>query len=131
MFRLGPVRVVVLYCLATLAAPLASRAQEALPLPTAGKAAIQRALGENTELDFVDQPLADVVEFLKQRHVIEIQLDARALADAGLGSDTPITRKIKDISLRSVLRLVLGELDMTYVVRDGFLLLTTKTEAEN
>lgn len=131
MFRLGPVRVVVLCCLATWAAPLAGRAQEALPLPTPGKAAIRQALAEKTELDFVDQPLAEVVESLKQQHAIEIQLDRRAMEDAGLGSDTPITGRLKDISLRSVLRLVLGELDMTYVVRDGFLLLTTKTEAEN
>lgn len=131
MFRLGPVRAIVLCCLATLAAPLAGRAQEALPLPTPGKEAIRQALAEKTELDFVDQPLADVVEHLKQQHAIEIQLDRRAMEDAGLGSDTPITGKLKDISLRSVLRLVLGELDMTYVVRDGFLLLTTKTEAEN
>lgn len=131
MFRLGPVRVVVLCCLATLSAPPAGRAQEALPAPAPGEAAIQQALAEKTEFDFVDQPLAEVVANLKQQHAIEIQLDTRAMEDAGLGSDTPITRKIKDISLRSVLRLVLGELDMTYVVRDGFLLLTTKTEAEN
>jgi hypothetical protein len=95
------------------------------------EAKIVAALEDNTELEFADQPLADVVEYLKERHGIEIQLDNRALADAGLGSDAPITRNLKGVSLRSALRLTLGELDLTYVIRDEVLLITSNTEAEN
>ena len=131
MLRLGPVRVVVLCCLGTLVAPPVGRAQQALPLPTPGEAQIGQALADTTELDFDNQPLEKVAEYLKQRHALEIQIDRRALEDAGMGSDTPITRKLKDVSLRSALRLVLDELDLTFVVRDGFLLITTKMEAEN
>jgi hypothetical protein len=95
------------------------------------EAKIYDALGEKTEMDFSDQPLSDVIDYLKNRHEIEIQLDSKALADSGLGSDTTITRNVKGVSLRSALRLLLGELDLTYVVRDEILLITTKTEAEN
>jgi hypothetical protein len=95
------------------------------------EAKIIAALDDKTELEFVDQPLTDVVEYLKERHEIEIQLDSRALSDEGVGSDTPVTRNIKGISLRSALRLMLGELDLTYVIRNEVLMITTKTEAEN
>jgi hypothetical protein len=95
------------------------------------EAKIIAALDDKTELEFVDQPLSDVVEYLRERHEIEIQLDNKALADAGLGSDTPVTRNIKGITLRSALRLMLGEMDLTYVIRNEVLMITSKTEAEN
>jgi hypothetical protein len=92
---------------------------------------ILAALDEQTELDFLEQPLNDVMDYLKQRHDIEIQLDTRALIDAGIGSDTPITRNIKGITLRSALKLVLGELDLTYALRNEVLLITSKAQADN
>jgi tetratricopeptide (TPR) repeat protein len=95
------------------------------------EAKIVAALDDKTELEFVDQPLSDVVDYLKERHEIEIQLDSKALTDEGIGSDTPVTRNIKGITLRSALRLMLGEMDLTYVIRNEVLMITTKTEAEN
>lgn len=95
------------------------------------EAKILAALDEPTELDFVEQPLSDVLDYLKQRHGIEIQIDARALADSGLGTETPITRAIKGITLRSALKLILSELDLTYVMRNEVLLITSRAEADN
>ena len=93
--------------------------------------AILSALDEKTDLDFTDQALADVVEYLKQRHGIEIQLDSKALSDAGVATDTPVTRNIRGISLRSALKLLLSEYDLTYVIANEVLMITSKTEAEN
>jgi len=95
------------------------------------EAKIAAALDDKTELEFADQPLSDVVEYLKERHGIEIQLDTKALTDAGIGSDTPVTRNLKGITLRSALRLMLSEMDLTYVIRDEVLKITSKTEAES
>lgn len=92
---------------------------------------ILAALDEPTEVDFTDQPLQDVIDFLKEKHQIEIQLDKRALEDAGQGSDTPITRNLKSVTLDSALDLMLGELDCTYLIHDEVLLITTQTVAEN
>ncbi|HUY32593.1 MAG TPA: hypothetical protein VMV69_07400 [Pirellulales bacterium] len=116
-------------CLLLVPALLAG--QESQPPLGEREAAIEAALTEQTSLDFTDQPLSDVVEILKQTHKIQIQLDNKALADAGVGSDTTITRQIHDVKLSSALDMLLGELDLTYVIRDEVLLITTKTEAEN
>ena len=82
-------------------------------------------------MDFIETPLSDVIDNLKERHHIEIQLDNKALGDVGIGSDTPITRNLKGVSLRSALRLLLHELNLTYVILDEVLLITTPEEAES
>jgi hypothetical protein len=92
---------------------------------------ILQALDEPTDIDFEEQALSDVVDYLKQRHGIEIQLDKKALSDAGIGSEMPVTRSIKGITLRSALKLLLGEMELTYVLRNEVLMITSKTEAEN
>ncbi len=91
---------------------------------------IQEALESPTRMEFTEMPLQDAVAYLKDYHDIEIQLDNRALEDAGVGSETPVTRNVNGISLKSALRLLLGEYDLTYIVKDEVLLITTQDKAE-
>ena len=93
-------------------------------------ASIRAALDQKTDIKFIETPFSGVFDDLKQRHGIEIQLDRRALDDAGIPRDMPITRSIKDVTLRSALNLLLHDLDLTYVVQNGVLMITTTTEAQ-
>jgi hypothetical protein len=93
------------------------------------EAAILKALEEKTVVEFVETPLQDAFEYLQKKHKIEIQLDKKALDDAGLGTDTPMTRSLKDVSLRAALRLLLKEYDLTFVIDNEVLLITTIDEA--
>jgi len=88
-------------------------------------------LKKPTELDFVDTPLSEVVNYLRDRHQIEIQLDQKALQGVGVDTNTPITKSLRGISLRSALRLLLRDLDLTYVIKDEVLLITTPEQAGN
>jgi hypothetical protein len=92
---------------------------------------IDTALDEPCELDFADQPLADVLSQLAEQHHVQVFLDQKALSDAGVATDTPVTRSIKGLSLRTALKLILEELDLTYLIRNEVLKITSKTEAEN
>jgi hypothetical protein len=92
---------------------------------------ILNAMEDTTTLEFIETPRQDVVDYLKGMHGIERQVDNRALEDVGIGSDTPITRNLNGITLRSALRLMLKDLDLTYVIRDEVLLITTAEEAES
>ena len=94
-------------------------------------ARINAALMSPTEIVCSNTPLKQLVEQLKSRHKIEIQLDSAGLKDAGLDENTPITKNIKDISLRSALRLLLDELQLKYVVRNEVLLITTPQRVES
>ena len=90
---------------------------------------ISDALKSPTELEFVETPLADVIDYLKTYHQIEIQIDTKALSDVGITPDERITKSLKGISLRSALRLTLRDLDLTYMIQDEVLLVTTPEEA--
>ena len=97
---------------------------------SASERKIAEALASPTTLEFIETSLEDVVDYLKDLHRIEIQLDKKALDDVGIGAGTPITRNLKGVSLRSGLRLLLRDLDLTYVVQDEVLLITTPEQAE-
>lgn len=91
---------------------------------------IQKELEEPTEIDFIDTPLEDVLNYLEDYHEIEIEIDQRALDDIGVDSGTPINRKLVGISLRSALRLMLDDLDLTYIIENEVLMITSVEEAE-
>ncbi len=92
---------------------------------------IEKALSEPARMEFIETPLQDVVEFLKDHHGIEIQLDRKALDNAAIGSDTPITRNIHGISFKNGLRLMLREMDLDTVIENEVLLITTTEVAES
>lgn len=92
---------------------------------------IFEALGKTTQFDFVDTPLKDVADFFKELHGIPVVLATKKLEEAAINLDTPVTKTLKGISLRSGLRLLLGDLGLTYVVRDEVLQITTPDDASS
>ncbi len=105
----------------------ASAMQSSVP-PTE---AIRRALDKRIEIQFVETPIRDVMEFLRQCLQVPIVLQVKALNDVGLSADTPITCTFRGISARSALNLMLSELDLTWTVSNEVLLITTPEEAES
>ncbi|MEO1498111.1 MAG: vWA domain-containing protein [Planctomycetota bacterium] len=82
-------------------------------------------------LDFEDTALEEIVTFLREEYEIEMQLDEVGLDDVGLAPDEPISVNLRNISLRSALRLMLKPLELTYVISDEVLLITSEDEALN
>jgi hypothetical protein len=91
---------------------------------------IEAALATKTKFDYLDTPLKDVIDEIALRHDIPIIISTRALEDFGIGTDTPITINLNGVSLRSALRLMLNELDLTYLIENEVLQITTPEEAE-
>jgi hypothetical protein len=94
------------------------------------EARIHAALEMPTVVEFVETPLQDVVDYLKDYHKVEIQLDKRALDDGGIGTDTPITRNLRNISLRSALDLMFSEHSLTWIIDHEVLMITTAKTAD-
>lgn len=88
---------------------------------------IRRVLDGVTEMDFEETPLYEAIDYLRDLHGIEIQLDARALDKVGIGSDTPVTARCRGISLRSGLNLMLVTTDnqLTFTIWNEAVLITT------
>jgi Mg-chelatase subunit ChlD len=88
-------------------------------------------LNKETQVDFVEQPLKDVVMYIAELHKIPIVLSAKKLEEASVSPDTPVTKTLRGVTLRSALRLILKDLELTYVVRDEVLQITTPEDAES
>ncbi len=94
------------------------------------EAEIRVALQKPIQLDANEMPLSQVAENIESALHINVELDVRALDVVGISPDTPITRKIQNISLKSALRIVLSELELTYRIDDESLIITTFEEAD-
>jgi hypothetical protein len=106
-------------CVGQTDSPLVQKIEKALrdPLPPAG-------------LDYVDTPLNVVVKDLQKQFAIPIMLDKAALETAGLREDEPVTVEVRDVSVKSALAVLLRNLNLTYVVDNEMLIVTTPEEAE-
>jgi hypothetical protein len=121
------------------AAPLVLSVSNALLAQTPASTARQRVAGsvdidavlrQPATANFSDAPLPDVAQQLSKAHGVSIRLDRKALTDAGINArQTRITRKHGGVTLAQLLRLVLSELDLTYVAQDSGLLITTPERA--
>ena len=101
------------------------------PAVTKMNAALHAALQSPTEIACNNTPLKDVVEQLKKRHQIEIQLDPAALTEVGVDEVCLVTKHLSGISLRSALRLLLDELQLKYIIHNEVLLITSPMKAES
>ena len=110
---------------ATLVASLSAQAA-----PRDSERKIRAALKKKVVLDFRKTPIAEAVGYMKDFVGVEIQLDLKALREAGVESDTPITFDVKGVTLKSALNLMLRPLDLTYVYKDEVLLITTPEQVE-
>ncbi|TWT31335.1 ECF RNA polymerase sigma factor SigE [Thalassoglobus neptunius] len=91
---------------------------------------ILQLLGETTNLEFPGSPLSDVTAFLSEHNNIPVYIDQKALGDEGLSADDPISINIQNVPLSTGLKLMLEPLDLTYLVKDDLLYITTKYSAE-
>lgn len=92
---------------------------------------LRRALGEPATLEFVDAPLRDCIEYLKDAHSVEIQLDLKAFRDEGVEVDTPVTMQLRRIKLDDTLSILLRPLGLVHLVKHDVLWITTERAAKH
>ena len=90
---------------------------------------ILRKLSEPVSLSFANQPLGEVIEYIRGDQGINIFVDVPAIADKGIQLDSRVTIKLDNVSLKSALKLLLSMAHLTYVVADDVLKITTEDQA--
>lgn len=101
--------------------PVANPEQDAL---------IHAALNKKVSFDWKNVPLKDVVSQLADATNIILVL-TKKIEDAGVRPDQPITKKFVNSSLRSVLIIVLSDLNLTYLIKDEAVKITTVADAQS
>lgn len=109
--------------------PVGPQAPLFLPAPGVAERKILSALDEKTTLEFIDTPLSDCVQFIGQQSGIPVILDVRSLDEVGIPNDEPISVSLSGVSLRSALKITFSDLDITWVIEDEALKLTTTDAA--
>ena len=92
---------------------------------------VSAALDELAAIQCVEMPLVEVASHLSKRHGVPIRILPKKLEEAGIPPDTPITLQLDGVTLRSLLQTLLDELELSFLVRDEGLLITTPEDAES
>jgi hypothetical protein len=79
---------------------------------------ILEALRTPIDIDFEDQPLDEVIDYISKKLKVSIMLDKTTLDSVGQDYKAKITVKAKEVTLRTVLHKVLGEVGLTYIIRN-------------
>ena len=98
----------------------------ATSLKTPKEKEIEFKLRQPVRVSFRDTPFKDVVATLRAISKLNIVPDRSAMQEMGISDDAPLTLEVENIQLKSVLNMLLKQINMTYSIRDEVLQLTTE-----
>ena len=91
---------------------------------------IETILDTPANFDYLDMPFSEVIEDISYTYQLPIVLDRGPLDDYGLDTASPVNSNLSGISVRSALRLLLREMELSYMIRDEVLVITTPEEVK-
>lgn len=97
---------------------------------TKAERAILEALDSPITIDLKDAKFEDVIDFLEKKTGQSIIMDKPGLDSATVGYDTPVTVRARNVATKTVLRKVLGELGLAFVVKDETIFVTSAERAK-
>ena len=91
--------------------------------------AILKGLNTPVTVAFKDSRFQDVIDYLQTLTNIPILLDQAALDEAKITSDTLITVKVKGVTVRTLLRKILGDFSLAYIIKEESIHVTSALKA--
>ncbi|MCA9199323.1 MAG: hypothetical protein KDA87_17375 [Planctomycetales bacterium] len=89
---------------------------------------IRDKLKSTTTVNFDDTPLEEAVRILSQQTSVDIRLDRMALREKRIRGREPISLRLADRDLGTILKVMLGEFELSTVLQDGVLWVTSVDE---
>ncbi|MGO9112342.1 MAG: hypothetical protein ACLP9L_24190 [Thermoguttaceae bacterium] len=100
------------------------------PVRRTGVEAVEAALAEPINCDFVETPLQDVIDYFRDSTHVEIYVDSPALKEAGVDLSTAVNCNLHG-RFENVLRVVLNELQLDWAIHNDLLCITSPAKAES
>jgi len=92
---------------------------------------ILKALNTPYPAEFSGLPFQDVIKYLEKISGVPIAVDQQALRDANVSyTDSNVTFNVRKASLRAILHRILGDLGLTYIVKDETIQVTSIARAK-
>lgn len=101
-----------------------------VPLPAITTSPLQTALERTIDVDVKNRPLREFIESLAAEQGIAVRFDEKAFLEEGVPPDVPISLRVKQLSLRNVLHLLLHPRELELVDEEGVLLVTSQLTAD-
>lgn len=92
---------------------------------------LRRKLDQEASVSFEDTPLETAVAELASTTQADIRLDVPALRAVRVREREPVSLELSDRKLSTVLQALVMDLDLTWVLRDGVLWITTNDVADS
>jgi general secretion pathway protein D len=93
---------------------------------SASEQAIEKKLTSPVSVKFTNRPLVEVLDELRAVSGVPIVIDERALAAVRVTSETPVSLpQLDNIALKSALNLILNKMELTYVIENDVLSITS------
>jgi hypothetical protein len=99
------------------------------PKMTAKERKILRTLNRTIKVDFDDASFRDVIDYLEKLTGLTISVDKKALDEVNINYETTVKLKTR-ATVRSVLKRVLSDLGLAYVVKDEQIQVTSLARAK-
>jgi hypothetical protein len=96
---------------------------------TAREKALLEALKTPISVDFNSDTFSSVIEYLQKVTGQTILTDKQALDEANVTYDTPVTLRLPKVATRTVLKRMLGDLGLTYIIKEECIQITTPARA--
>jgi len=96
---------------------------------TPKEVALVKALNSVLSVDFEDKPLKQVIEYLSDRTGQVIIVDPASLKEANTDYMDPVSLKINKATFRTILKTVLANNGLTYVIKEAAIQVVTPAKA--
>lgn len=99
------------------------------PVLSAKEVALIKALNSVLSVDYQEKPLKEVLEDLQKRTGQAIIVDPNSLKESNTEYTDPVSLKLNKVLFRTVLRKVLADIGLTFVVQEGTIQVVTPAKA--
>jgi hypothetical protein len=97
---------------------------------TAKEKAILKALNTTIDAEFEGHTFEEVLDYLRKKTGVDIAVDKRSMDEASVTYKTPINLKLRG-TLRTVLRRMLGDLGLAYIVKSETIQIMSQERAKS
>jgi hypothetical protein len=94
-----------------------------------GEDRLEAALQQRVSFSFPEEPLKQVIETLKDKTGLPMVFATKKLEEAAINLETPVTVSLQNVTLESFLHNFLGELGLTFIVKNEVIEITTPEDA--
>jgi len=100
------------------------------PQMTKAEKALMKALDTVIEANFDNQRFEDVIKYLEEKTGVTILLDKLALEQQAVTYETTVKFRARKVTMRTVLRRILGDVGLTYYIKDEAIQVTSPDKAK-